>query len=151
MKQILLSIITLVSLAGCATTSQTTTPTQIATAVEPYVRPATAALASAALLTQAADKRAELAGYLYAAGQIVYSLSTGAAPTAEQLKSAISVAYAGPDSDQWMAIAGSVAAIYAGVYPSIQNKPDAALKIISGLAAGLEDAASIYIPKTNPS
>jgi type IV pilus biogenesis protein CpaD/CtpE len=148
----LIAIALLSILPGCATQNgTTTTPSEIATNAQPFVRPGVAAVTNVILLAQDQGDREALAAQIYAASAVVYTLATGEVMTPERIESSVASVAAGDNAKQIADVARAVMSIYAGVYPAIKDKaPSVVRQIVSDIAAGLQDAASVYIPKTNP-
>lgn len=134
---ILLSIIALMFMEGCATTERDVprnTITSITTAATSYI-----------LRERVSDyDRKEVAGQAYAIALGVRSLSGGRAPTGLEVKDAI-LSFGG-DKTRWAPAADAIRGVYEDFYKStIEGAPDQAkiaLAVLEAIAAGVEQGAA---------
>ena len=128
-----------VILTGCATFQSIATPGNVRIA---------AALVCANTLNFAVSDadRVEVANYLYAVAHGIRTLSGGKVPTPDELKATVSQFTA--KSGRWVSLGVSISQVYGGIFAQIKGNPKIALDYLEALAAGCEDAAEPYLPKT---
>jgi len=161
MKKIILSSVLAIlafGFVGCATTQAPTTTTSNTTTSTPAV--ATISSVDLALIQGAAtvatgavlqfvettpSSRTELANEIYASANALYSLSTGAIPTAAQINSTI-VSFAGTNPvAQYTQYASVVSSLYASELAKFGSNGKNAVAVLGALAAGAQSGASAYI------
>ncbi len=130
-------------LSSCATQ-----PINTQTAIQdsiPYLEPAVAIACGSALQFAVTDAdRKEIANEIDGIAKAVRTLSTGVAPTVDQLKSVIDLW--APKQDKYAELSIALGALYAGVYPQLIKNPNPqlALQVLEAIAKGCEDAAAPY-------
>ena len=135
----------------------TPTPAQTAQAIQnslPYIR-ASASIVTAGVLASVKNpaQRATDAAYINDAAIALNALSTGTMPTAAQIQQAVSAATKkSKDSALYASIAVSIANIYQGFYPQIQQTGNPALagQVVQQIALGLQDSSTPYLTSANP-
>lgn len=113
----------------------------------PFVRPA-AALTCGAVLSLAVsdDDRVAKANQIYGIAKAMRTLMGGAVPTPSDLAAVIE--QWAPDKVHWSNLATSISSIYGGLYAQVKGDPKLAMQVLEALAAGAEDGASGFIPRS---
>jgi hypothetical protein len=113
------------------------------------VRVATALVCSSTLTFAVnPSDQAQVANYIYSIANGVETLTTGKVPTPAELQATINMFSPGSGS-KWVTLGTSIGSIYGGIYSQINGNGKLAIDYLNAIAAGCDDAAVAFIPKTS--
>jgi hypothetical protein len=149
MKKLLPLLALPVIFSACTTTNSNTGEDNSAqSGVEkalPYISPAVT-LACTVVLEQAlsSEDRVEKAKMINNVATVIESLTRGATPTPDQLKTALSD-YLPQEKTHWAIYVNTVKDIYAAQFKQVKGDTKLAIDVLNAIAKGCKDATASYV------
>jgi hypothetical protein len=148
MNKLLLCLALSLIMIGCATTPSGDKNDSAQTAVEnalPYIAPAVT-LACTVVLEQALtpEDKVEKAKMINHVAAIVEGLTSGTAPSPDQLKKALTD-YLPTEKTHWVSYVTAVKDIYAAQFTRVDGNTKLAVDVLHAIAKGCKDATEQYV------
>lgn len=145
MKNIILSLILVIALPGCAFFENVSKPGQTVRDYLPYIEP-TVAVATSAIysIATSGQDRVKKAQVIYNVADVVEVLSKGATLTPEQFEALVGESV--PNKEQWASFAVTISSVYSSVYYRVSGDAKVTLETLAAISAGLKKASKPYLP-----
>jgi hypothetical protein len=145
MKNLILSLLLVLALPGCAFFENISTSGQTVRDYLPYIEPTVAVAASAIFsIATSGQDRVKKAQVIYNVADVVEVLSKGAVLSPEQFDALVGESV--PNKEQWASFAVTISSVYSSVYYRVSGDAKVALETLAAISAGLKKASKPYLP-----